>query len=125
MTVIAEVQTGSGAVVAFYKGVSEYLSDVGSEIDISTLDGTLKYEELLTYVQGAAQQGGSFAVGLGIEALSDFAAIQRELDLSRLTKVQLMSSAAGEASSEAQIYSDTATYQLGVLKGSATTGSQA
>jgi hypothetical protein len=125
MTVISEVQTGSGAVAAFYKGMAEYLNSTGVEVDISTLDGTLKYEDLLTYVRASAQQGGSFAVGLGIEALSDFAAIQRELDLSRLTKTQLMSSAAGEASSEAQIYSDTATYQVGVLSGSSTTGSQA
>lgn len=125
MTVIAEVQTGSGNVVAYYKGISEYLNATGVEVDVMTLDGTLVYDDLLTYVQGAAQQGGSFAVGLGIEALSDFAAIQRELDMSRLTKIELMSTAAGEASSEAQIYADTTTYQLGVLQGSSTTGSQA
>lgn len=125
MTVMTELQTGSDAVVAFYKGVAAYLNATGLEVDISTLDGTLTYDDLLTYVNAAAQQGGSFAVGLGIEVLSDFAAIQRELDLSRLTKIELMSSAAGEASSEAQIYSDTAAYQKGVLSGTSTTGSQA
>lgn len=125
MTVQTDVQNGSGAVVAFYQAVAAYLNATGTDGDITTLDGQLTYDDLLTYVQGAAQQGGSFAVGLAIEALSDFAAIQRELDLSRLTKTELMSSAAGEASSEAQIYSDTATYQLGILNGSSTTGSQA
>jgi|ERR1700757_595997 len=125
MTAMTEIQNGSAAVAAFYKGVAEYLNNTGSEVDISTLDNTLTYEDLLTYVQGASQQAGSFAVGLGIEALSDFAAIQRELDISRLTKTQLMSTAAGEADSDADIYTHTATYQVGVLTGSATAGSQA
>lgn len=125
MSVISEVQAGSGAVIAFYKGVAAYLNDIGTEVDISTIDGTLTYGDLLTYAQAAAQQSGSFAIGLGIEALSDFAAIQRELDLSRLTKTELMSSAAGEASSEAQIYTDNSAYQVGVLSGTSTTGSQA
>lgn len=125
MTAATEIQTGSGAVVAFYNGVAAYLNATGLEVDISTLDGTLIYQDSLTYVQGAAQQAADFSVGLCIEALSDFAAIQRELDFTRLTKTQLMSTAAGEASSDAQIYSDTTAYQLGVLNGTATTGSQA
>ena len=125
MPAITELQTNSGTVVAFYKGIEDYLNATGIELDVTTLDGTLTYDDLLTYVQGAAQQGGSFAVGLAIEALSDFAAIQRELDMTRLTKTELMSTAAGEAGAEAQIYADTTTYQIGVLGGTSTTGSQA
>jgi hypothetical protein len=125
MTVASQIQTGSDTIVAFYKGIATYLNALGEQVDIATLDTTLVYDDILTYVQQSAQQGGSFAVGLSIEALSDFAAIQRELDISRMIKVDLMSSAAGEASEEAQIYSDTTVYQLGVISGTATTGSQA
>lgn len=124
MTVVSQVQTGSDNVVAYYKGIAFYLNGTGDEVDISTLDGFLPYDDLLTYVNANAQQAGSFAVGLAIEALSDFAAIQRELDMTRLTKIELMDSAASEATDDAKIYEDTATYQLGIISGSATSGSQ-
>lgn len=124
MTVLSQIQTGSGIVVAYYKGVALYLTDTGEEVNISTLDGFLPYDDLLTYTNANAQQSGNFAVGLAIEALSDFAAIQRELDMTRQTKIELMDSAASEATDDAQIYEDTSTYQTGVLSGSATSGSQ-
>lgn len=124
MTVQAEIQTGSDSVAAYYKGVGLYLNDVGEAVDVSTIDGMLPFQDLLTYVNANAQLGGSFAVGLGIEALSEFAAIQRELDMTRQNKTELYDSAAGECLSEAQICSDVATFQIGVLNGSATSGSQ-
>jgi hypothetical protein len=124
MTVISETQDNAAAISAYYKAISAYLSATGVDGDITTIDGQLPFADLLTYVHGAAQQSGSFAVGLGIEACSDFFSTQRELDMSRLTKTELMSSAAGEASEDAQIYSDTAVFRVGALQGSDTSGSQ-
>ena len=124
MSVVSETQENAAAVSAFYKAISAYLSATGVDGDVTTIDGQLPYNDLLTYVQANAQQSGSFAIGLGIEAISDFAATQRELDMSRLTKVELMSSAAGEATEDSKTYDDTAVFRAGVLQGNDTSGSQ-
>lgn len=119
-----ECTQGYGNLNTFLSQLSTYLSTGGTPPALSLLDGNLPYDNLLTFTVNSATENPQYSVGFSIETISDFSAVQREIAMAVMTKVELLDQASSSVGDDAQYYADTSAFNLGVLQGAPTNGSR-
>jgi hypothetical protein len=123
-TPMSQCEAGFSALGDYFRSINTYYTTGGTVPDSDAASTAMDYDDVLTFVVGSATRGADYSIGAGVEVVSHFAGILRELDIINLGKTELYSNAASEALEEAAFCDQNSVFLSSVMKGVPTTGSQ-
>jgi hypothetical protein len=115
-TALSDLMSGMASYFAT-PAVGEFPEAVGV---LDSMDFALSLEELTR----RANQAAAFQNGAMQESLNTMVAVAREVDMAMRTKPQMFLNAANDCQNEANYYSTTGQFLVGVMRGAETNGSQ-
>jgi hypothetical protein len=122
MSEIEEVKSIYSELVRAFVQTQANLASAGQ---VSLPDATkLEFIALLTKVTNAVEQGIDFSNGVSQEVIFDAVSSIRDLNMCSLSKAGIYANIETGLEQESEVYAQTRDYSVGVLKGSATNGSQ-
>lgn len=123
-TAIEQCSAGFEALASFFDELSASISGATEMPDPSDLYDALEITEILTLTSDSTMGGADFSIGAGVETISHFVGVERELSMAEAGKASAYISAVSEHDQESAFYSQNATFFPGVMSGAPTSGAQ-
>lgn len=123
-TAVEECLAGYTALSAYFQGLSDCYSGGSPPPDTASLFTDIVFQELLTFTSGNALTSATFSVGAGVEAVSHFVGVERELSMAETGKASIYISAISEHNEESSFYGQNGAFLSSVIGGAPTNGSQ-